>query len=143
MEHRAWVVTMVIVSASCGLGSGACAPVAEGAAGEWLVFDAPGDPTVHHPGTGEPSPSFDGGITPLLTPPENRIDAVFVRRAQRPSILADDIVDCGKCDCDENERCCHVTARCYPIDCQDCCEAELHPPAEEPRALPDIPEPVD
>jgi len=134
---------MVIALAFFGLGAGACAPGAEGAVGERLVFDTPGDPTVGNPGLAEPGPSSDGGIGPRLTPPENRIDLVFVSQVEGLSNLADDIVDCGKCDCDEDERCCHVTARCYPIDCQDCCEAELHPPTEEPRALPDIPEPVD
>jgi hypothetical protein len=129
MDRKTWLIIVVAILLLGGGGYGACVAMTDGGGDELSL-----DPATDPPGN-EPILMPDGGH-PEVEAPEMGTPDMPGDDPQMPEEFAG-ARQCGENTCAEGERCCHPTGTCYPIECQDCCEAERDPPTPDPRVTPD------
>jgi len=146
MERRRWLITVAAILLLGGGGFGACALTTDDAVSQGTYAKGSDDagtpsvPEVPVPGTETPGTPDHPGVQVEREMPE-----VPVEQNEPPSnarhaqiVPAGEGEQCGSLSesCPAGELCCHVTAHCYPADCQDCCASLVNPPEPPPRLIP-------
>jgi hypothetical protein len=129
MGRKTWLILVVAILLLGGGGYGAC--VAATGSDEALtmpdpVTDPPGHDPVAIPDAGRLAVEAPVPGTPAIPGVGVEAPEGFVGAAR-----------CGENTCAEGERCCYPSGTCYPIECQDCCDAERNLPTPDLRVTPE------